>query len=98
MKEQEERALREKNAALAVQLQDSRQRITELEDRVQGLEYAADAAEEAGERIRELQRTVAELEEENRRLRGSERELERLKRSRSWRYTAALRKVLATRG
>ena len=70
MNKTDERRLREQNATLTVQMQDSRKRIAELEERLRGIEYAADAADEAAERIRELRLRVAELEEENSRLRA----------------------------
>lgn len=97
MKKAEERRLREQNAELTVQVQDSKKRIAELEDRVRGLKYAEDAASEGAERIRELRLRIAELEEENSRLRAKPQNSRRGTSLRSRRVVKKMRKALKTR-
>lgn len=77
-------------------MQDSRKRIAELEERLRGIEYAADAADEAAERIRELRLRVAELEEENSRLRAKPQNPQPSKKPQSRRVVKKIRKALNT--
>ena len=97
MNKTDERRLREHNATLTVQVQDSRKRIAELEERLQGIEYAADAADQAAERIRELRLRVAELEEENSRLRAKLQNPQPSKKPQNRRVVKKIRKALTRR-
>lgn len=72
MNKTDERRLREQNATLTVQVQDSRKRIAELEERLRSIEYAADAADEAAERIRSF---ASGLRSSRRRTAGSRQSL-----------------------